>query len=150
MKKLIFTAIMALFSCVAFGQSYDINFDVIEEAGPFLGKEWDFNYKPKKTMTVKFDGQWLDIKYKESGNPYYFTKVNSVKVVDVYDEYDGTKLKEKNYILETAENGMRLYCVIKYSYISKYSMLKTCHIPFVYKDGIIMSYTILQSDFIPL
>ena len=57
MKKLIFTAIMALFSCVAFGQVYNISFKVPRWATETMGREWDlkFDEVPKSTpVTVNF------------------------------------------------------------------------------------------------
>lgn len=150
MRKLLLL-FAAVFVCnISFGQSYDIIFDVIEKASPFLGKDWDFSFIPHTTMTVKFDGAWLKIDYKESGKNFLLSKVNSVKIADIYDRYDKSKLQEKNYILEVIEEGTHYYYIIKFEYVSKYSMLKSCHIPYMYKDGKIMSYTILQSNFISL
>lgn len=150
MRKLLllFTAV---FICnISFGQSYNIEFDVIEKASPFLGKNWDFSFNPHTTMTVKFDGAWLRIDYKESGKNFLLSKVNTVKIADIYDRYDKSKLVEKNYILEVIKEGTHYYYIIKFEYVSKYSMLKSCYIPYMYKDGRIMSYTILQSNFISL
>ena len=150
MRKLLLLFTVILICNISFGQSYNIEFDVIEKASPFLGKDWDFNYTPHKTMTVKFDGTWLKIDYKESGRNYLFSKVNSVKITDIYDRYDKSKLKEKNYILDIYEEGMHQYYIIKFIYVSSLSMVKCCYIPYMHEDGVIMSYTILQSDFIRL
>lgn len=150
MKKIILITIAVLISNLAFTQTYNIEFDIIEKASPFLGKNWDFNYTPHKMMSLKFDGNYLKINYKESGKNFLLAKVNSTKIVDIYDKYDKSKLIEKNYILEVIEEGTHFYYIIKFEYVSKYSMLKSCHIPYMYKDGRIMSYTILQSNFISL
>lgn len=150
MRKLLLLFTTLFIWNISFGQTYNIEFDIIEKASPFLGKDWDFSYTPHKTMTVKFDGNYLRIDYKESGNNFLLAKVNSTKIVDIYDKYDKAKLKERNYILEIIEEGSHCYYIIKFEYVSKYSMLKSCHIPYMDKDGIIVSYTILQSNFIPL
>ena len=150
MKKLLLLFATVFISNLCFCQSYNIEFDVIEKASPFLGKNWDFSFTPYKTMSVKFDGTWLKIDYKESGKNFLLSKVNSVKIADIYDRYDKAKLTEKNYILEIIEEGIHYYYIIKFKYVSKYSMLKSCHIPYINKDGRIMSYTILQSNFISL
>lgn len=147
MRKILFTAIIALFSHIVFGQSYDINFEVIEKAGPFLGKEWDFSYSPWKPMIVSFDGKWLQVNYKESGKTFLLSQIDDVKYVEEYDRYDKSKLKSKSYILRTNEEGYYLYFVIKYEY-TLWSIVKSLHIPYKGKDGIIYSYNIFQSDFI--
>ena len=150
MKKLLLIFTTVLVSNICFCQSYNIEFDIIEKASPFLGKDWDFSFTSHKTMTVKFDGTWLKIDYKDSGKNFLLSKVNSIRIVDNYDRYDKALLKDKNYILEVIEEGTHLYYIIKFEYVSKYSMLKSCHIPYMSKDGRIMSYTILQSNFISL
>ena len=134
---------------IAFCQSYDIRFDVIEEARLSLGSAWDYNFTPRKAMTVNFDGKKLTVNYKESGKNFLACNIDEIKCVEEFDKYDKTKLKSKLFILRTNEGGYYLYYIIKYEYLFS-SLVKSIHIPYMVNDGKIFSYEIMQSNLISL
>lgn len=150
MKKLIFTALVALLSCVTFGQSYNIKFSVPRWATETMGREWDlkFDNVPKSTpVTVYFNGKKLKV---TAGEKILTDKdIISVKKFDQTKTSYGVEVKTgEEYVLAVQNEDFIDYYIIKKNFLesdnSYYYMLYS---PLTL-NGYIFCYDIYQSDII--
>ena len=147
MKKLIFTAIMALFSYVALAQVYNISFKVPRWATETMGKEWDLKFDdvPSSTpVTVNFNGKKLTV---TAGSKTIIDKnVISVKKIDNKKTTYGVEVKTgEGYILTTQNEQFFEYYIIKKNFLEDNSFYYMLYAPLIV-DAYVFSYDIFQSD----
>lgn len=150
MKKLIFTAIMALFSCVAFGQVYNIKFKVDGEATEKLGTDWDYSFQKAEynpPYYVEFDGTVL--KVSNGVKDYLNVKADKITVKDKKKtSYGKEVIIGKSITIGVNNNDFWNYYILKYNYFESggYYMLLYC--PFTLDDGTVFAYRIFESEVI--
>lgn len=146
MKRVIFTAIITLLSCVAFGQTYNIKFEVKQENEMSMYREFEYEFKDCYTMrncVVLFDGKILRM---TTGTSDLFNKeVISIKKIEKTEEIYGNKVvTEEHLILGTNGENCIEYFILKKDNLQKGGHMFTIYWPFVF-DGFISSYKIYRS-----
>lgn len=145
MKKIAVFITFLLLAITSYSQeNINIQFDIAEQYSLSIGEEIDLiNPRSTHKMSLKFDGKFLKIDYL-SGKNFLMEKVEKWTVGYKYDKYSN-KLKNKYYLLDILYEGKHLYYKIEFSQLDS-SVLKKIYIPYMV-DGMIFSYTLLQSNF---
>ena len=125
--------------------SQTLKFKVSESSNESICKECTFETTPlKNPMNVSFDGKLLKLYYDDGKEWGHYNIIS-------YDKKESKSydvLEVETFILLTKDKsyGFYMYIIITKDYKTSFSgeILYTIKIPFVYKDGMVTSYTIFQ------